>query len=122
MHAQVKAMEDRRAARSGSARSSDRSYDRSPAAMTARRDAKKSGRGAQQQSRAYALQLEAQDNDYNDYLEYQAAADAELMEEGDRADFGDDLADIDISANMFKVDFGAAQSYDGDWGDADDSS
>ena len=80
----------------------------------ARRDAKKSGRGAQQQTRAYALQLEAQDNDYDDYLEYQAAADAELMEEGDRADFGDDLADINISANMFKVNFGAAQSYDGD--------
>ena len=122
MHAQVKAMEEKRAGRTGSARSSDRTYDRSPAAMTAQREAKKTGRGAPYQSRAYALQLEAQDHDYDDYLGYQAAADAEMMEEGDRGDFGEDFADIDISANMFKVNFGAAQAYDGEWGDADDSS
>jgi hypothetical protein len=120
MHAQVKAMEERRSARSGSARSTARSVDRSPAAMSARREEKRSGRGAAQLSRAYAMKLDGEESDYNDYLDYQAAADAELMEEEDRADFED--AYDDITANMFKLGSGAAE-YDGgaEWHDADDS-
>ena len=120
MHPQVKAMEERRAARSGSARSATRSTDRSPAATMARREEKRSGRGTTQQSRAYAMKLDAEESDYNDYLDYQAAADAELMEEEDRVDF-DETYD-DITANMFKLGPVAA-AHDGgaEWHDADDS-
>jgi hypothetical protein len=118
MHVQVKTMEERRGARTGSARSTARSYGRSPAAAAARRDEKKPGKATARQPRAYAMQLEADDQDYDDYLAYQAEADAELMEEEDLADFGE--CD-DISANMFNL--GYAQRGEGaaEWHDADDS-
>jgi hypothetical protein len=119
MHVQVKTMEERRAARTGSARSTARSYGRSPAAATARRGEKKSSNAPARQPRAYAVQLEAEDQDYDDYLAYQAEADAELIEEEDSADFGDVYDDI--SVNMFKL--GCTQSTDGgtEWHDAEDS-